>query len=305
VNGRPRTLAAALGAGLAALFALGAIAGAQEGVPAELREVGWWTDRPGATAAAEGGFEVAAGIDSSEQSVAALRFHFDAGSVTAFDVILTEAASLGTQFGGLKVCTTGAFWQGANPGPRDQAPEPDCSAEVRLTRSTSGAWLGSLAALAAGGGEVSLMVLPVYEPPVPVGPGMVVQIAGVEIAAAEGTPTTTTTTTTTTTIPVGAVGDGTTGSPPVGGDPAANYFEVPGSPAPTGEAAPPTEPAADATAGGDGEEEFFTLGPLEDDAGERRPWIRVLVLVPLSAGLGAGVVYARRFLNERGITLAG
>ena len=301
---RPVRVVAGALAAAGVLLGLGAVAFA-EPVPAELREVGWWTDRPGAAAAAEGGFEVGAGIDGAEQSVAALRLHFDAGSVTAFEVILTEVTSFGTQFGGLKVCTTGPFWQGANPGTLDQAPEPDCSAEVQLTRSNSGAWLGSLASLVRPGGEVSLMILPVYAPPVPVGPGMVVQIGAVEITTAEGTPTTTTTTTTTTTVPVGAVGDGTDGGALAGGDPPQNFFEVPGAPADAGGEPAGGDPGvAPVDEGTTEDDEFFTLGPLEDAEGDNRPWARLLLLVPLSAGAGAGVVYLRRYMNERGISLA-
>jgi hypothetical protein len=44
----------------------------------------------------------------------------------------------------------------------------------------------------------------------------------------------------------------------------------------------------------------FALAPVKQDKGPPRPWIRLVVLVPLCAAIGVGSVYGRRLLANRG-----
>lgn len=287
-------------ASLAALLLIGASAGAQEAGPVGVTvdQVGWWTARPAATATEDGGFEVATNGAGEAQSVAAAQLTIAADAVDSFSITLTESSAF-AEFGSIAVCRTVGLWIAENPGTLEDAPEADCSTRVNLTRTTDdGTWLGDITPLVRDGGMVSLAFVPEYRPPTPLGPGMVVRIAeiGTEATGTAATPDTTAPTTTsqapaTTVAPAGpSSGTQAPPTPPPTAAPAA----------PTGAEALPsptttvydTQPIAE-------DEEFFTLGPVEQGASESKPWFRLLLLVPLSAALGAGAVRIRRVVDER------
>lgn len=279
---------------------------AQDAVDVSVTEVGWWSSQPTAVAQPEGGFQIAAGATGEAQSVAALRLSMPAAKVDSLQVRLVESSSLGTELGVLQLCRTSDPWTAANPGAFDDAPEPDCTVSAGLTRTTDGVWLGDAAALAPEGGDVSVMIVPKYQPPAPIGPGMIVTISGGEFTGL-GSPLAPTDTTSTfdpgtspsfsggESDPFGPVGAGSFGVPAFGGS--ADFGDVPievANPAPTGAATG----GSDAAAHGADE---LALTPIDQESGPPPPWIRLVVLVPLSAAVGAGSVRARRLLALRAI----
>jgi hypothetical protein len=282
--------------GLFAVLALPGHVHAQESLQTDVVEVGWWSSRPTALAQPEKGFEVAAGPTGDAQSVAAIRLSIAPGTVSSLEVRLHEASALGAEFGILRVCTTTAPWTPANPGAFEQAPAPDCTAAVNLTRTGDGFWIGDVASLAPSGGQVSLMIVPLYQPPVPVGPGMTVTISAGEFKASGvstgGGGTTDTTDGSSTIDPsseeVFVSPDG--GSFGIGSDQFQPDF---GATTTTAVLATPT------TAAPAGDDDF-ALDPIANE-GESKPWVRLVLLVPLCAGFGVGGVHLRRLLGERGL----
>ncbi len=283
---------------------------AQESTGVNVSEVGWWSSQPTAMAQPAQGFEVAAGPQGDTQSVAAIRLSIAATHVDTLQVHLVEASggSIGTQFGGLRVCSTTGAWAAANPGKLADAPKEDCTVSANLTRTTDGSWLGDISALAPDGGEVALMILPVYQPPAPVGPGMVVPIASGEFTA-----TGTNAPTTTETIPDSSGSGGTTDQPPSdyygsfgggssGGDFTGGSFDVPPAVVGADGSATTVPVATTPTTQGDDQ---FALAPVASDGGRARPWVRLVILLPLCAGFGVGVVRLRRRLALGGLFAPG
>lgn len=279
---------------------------AQDAVDVSVTEVGWWSSQPTAVAQPEGGFQVAAGPSGEAQSVAALRLSMPPARVDSLQVQLVESSSLGAELGVLQLCTTAEPWSAANPGAFDDAPQPDCTVSAGLTRTTDGIWLGDAAALAPDGGDVSVMVVPKYQPPVPIGPGMIVTISGGEFTGL-GAPSDTTDTTSTVDPGIsptftggesdlfGPVGSGSFGVPTFGGS--ADFGEVP-----VEVASPETAGGPSAGSGGAVDQaDEFALTPIDQESGPPPPWIRLVVLVPLSAAIGVGSVRARRVLALRAI----
>ena len=293
---RARVLLGALG--LVLILAAILPASAQESVSADVTETGWWSNRIGAAERPEGGFEVAAGIDGAIQSMGALRILIGTDSVSTLEIALTEFASstTGTDFGTIRLCPTTTDWQAANPGPLSEAPKFDCDAgSVDLAHSTDMRYLGDIASLAPAGGEVSLAVVPNYAPPVPLGPGMLVQIDSVTLKATGGGPTTTTS------PPVTDFDDSFTPEPNIDLDPGG--FTDPGAafpdpPSPDDAATTPTTLLPKVP-----QDEFVGGAPIDisADSGETAPWFRLLFLTPLAAAIGLGSVFLRRQLEERGL----
>lgn len=279
---------------------------AQEAAGVTVEEVGWWSSQPTAFAQPEEGFQVAAGPQGDTQSVAAIRITIAATEVHELQVHLVEASggAIGTELGTLRVCTTTTPWTAANPGKLADAPVADCTSAATLTRTTDGSWLGDLTHLAPEGGTVSLVVQPLYQPPVPVGPGMIVTIAAGEFAATGSSSPSTTDTTFQ--ADGGAVDPSTTdlygsfGGGDFTGDFGTGSFEA--APPAVGEESPPTTaPPAPAPEGDDD----FALEPVASDDGNSKPWGRLLVLVPLCAGFGVASAQVRRRLAATGLVAAG
>lgn len=276
--------------------------------PAEvsLDQVGWWTSRPGATATGEGGFEVATDGAGEPQSVAAVQVTIDAATVDSFAISLSESSAL-AEFSSIAVCRIEVGWIAENPGALEDAPPQDCSTRVNLTRSADAmTWLGDLTPLVRDGGTVSMAFVPEYRPPTPLGTGMVVRIAEIAVevtgsddaaggavpptsSASGPAPTSATTTTPVTRPPAPAP---TAPSPSGAGAPAPS-----GAPA-SGATAPTTVAVVDIDENESAEEEFFTLGPVEQRTARSKPWARLVLLVPLSALVGAGAVQMRRLASR-------
>lgn len=287
------------GAALVAVSVLGLVvpwrAGAQA-VEVGVTAVGWWSSNPVAVAQPEGGFQVAAGPDGSTQSLAAVRLSIAATHVDSLPVHLVESSSVGTDFGILRMCTTKDAWTAANPGTMDSAPKPDCSVSASLTRTVDGSWLGDAAALAPDGGDVSLMVVPVFQPPspAPIGPGLIVTISGGQFTATGSNVTSTTAST----VDSSSVGSGSDGSTiDYFGTSGGGSFGIPDStitPSFGSVAPPPEQVAAPSRSTTNG----FALTPVKSDGGPATPWIRLIILLPLSAGVGVGAARLRRAIAE-------
>jgi hypothetical protein len=262
-------------------------------VAVKVVEVGWWTSRPPAEQPGDG-YEVAAGPDGAAQSVAALRLSIPATTINSMPVRLTETAGL-TQLGGvLQVCTTADAWTAADPGALDEAPTPNCTSSTNLTRTGDGVWLGDLGALAPQGGEVSLMIVPNYQPttPLPAGVGMTVRISKSELAATGG----------------GAASGGSDDgfvveAPPSGGDvfipadPGSSF----GVPAGGDIELDPAEQVTTTTVVPSQVEDDFALDPISEGGGPAKPWGRLIIIVPLCAAFGAASVFVRRQLEARSL----
>lgn len=272
-------------------------------------QVGWWTDRPAAPPAGEGAFEVASGVDAEPQSVAAFQVTIPATQVDTFGLTLVETAGFGSEFGSLAICRTEETWAPADPGELDDAPAAECSTKVYLTPVVEErTWIGDIAALVSEGGTVSLVVVPEYAPPAPVGPGMVVRIAEIQIAAqGSSAQSDETTTTLDFTTPGGsnqfddAPDSGFTAGPdPIAVGPSPGSIDLgaaePETPAPD---TPPTSVVSDT-----GDDGFFSLEPEDAATADGRPWVRLLLLVPLSIGIGLGSARLRRLAEEGRLPLS-
>ncbi|MEX2293637.1 MAG: hypothetical protein WD691_07585 [Acidimicrobiales bacterium] len=281
--------------GLGLMFLSPSVARASEEVDVTVAEVGWWSTNPAALPQADGGFQVGATPTGETQDVAALRLVIAGSSISSLQVQFDEASSIGTQFGALKLCRTNDPWVAANPGAATEAPNPDCSAAAVLTRTLDGVWLGDAAELVPEGGEVSLMVLPTYSPPAAVGPPMSVAISGGAFTATSlGAPTTTVGGTGT---PSGEADPTDLFGPSAGGSFGIGGFDA--EPPDFGIVTPEPPPATTGVVApsDNGDDEAFALPPLEDD-GPGAPWIRLVALVPLSAGLGVGAARLRRAVSD-------
>lgn len=294
-------------------------AGAKGAVEVTVDQVGWWSSNPASPPAGEGGFEVSAAPDRSVQSLAAIQLTFAATQVDSAQVTLTESAAAGAELGTLAVCTTDESWEAEDPGARGDAPKQDCSEKINLTRvEGEGTWLGDIASLVSDGGTVSIVILPEHTPPTPAGTGMVVRIGEIELTATGSSPTPPTTSGDLT--PSGGDSGGFFDpGPSSGGDTSfgggssfdGGSFDVPADsggavdPGPTGDPGADTPAAADDAGAITEDDGFFALDPIDEVATDGRPWIRLLLFVPLSAGIGFGSVHLRHFLEDRRLALLG
>lgn len=281
-------------------------ADAGEAVEVTVLRTGWWSARPGATETGEGGFEVSTGPDGTVQGIAAFEIDIPVEQVDTADIVLSESAAL-AEFGSLKLCTTADTWDPADPGALGDAPKPDCTVAVSLTRTLdSMTWLGNITPLVADGGTTTLMVVPEYAPPIPIGTGMFVRIETIELtaegsaAAAPVTPTT---------LDFSTPGGGNTFEP----TPDAGVIDSFGGDLPfsggsvgiddLGAGAP--DPAVAAPESISNDDDFFTLGDVEEVAAEPKPWIRLLFITPLSAGIGYATIRVKALLEDRAPQLIG
>lgn len=266
--------------------------------------VGWWSSEPGASAQPDGGFMVSA-LGGTATSVAAVRFSTPSG-VTSATLSLQEASGgFVTPASALQVCVTTAQWQPANPGAMADAPKPDCTKKVALTRDTTAlVWSGDVAPLLPTlGGEPSLMIVPGETPNggSPLDPGfrIVFSAAKLAVVSAPGT--------TEAAAPAPAADFSDPGS---GSGSSYDPGTAGGSISGIGAVTPTTAAPSPSTSTTIKQAEAFS--PPQLAAGESagrgggadQPWERLLFLVPISALLGVGSVYVRRYLAQRGVVEA-
>ena len=281
------------------VVALGGIASALDGDPPA--NVGWWSQDPTASAQPDGGFQVS-GIAGEAVSVAAVRFSTPSGVVTA-NLTLQEAdGGFVTPATALQVCKTTEPWEPANPGAYDDAPTPDCSAPVSLERDADAlVWSAPVGALLPSlGGETSLMIVPAETAGggSPLDPGFQVTFSEAALAVVSAPGTTAGPSTTFSSGSLGGSGGGGFSGGTSGGS---SFTPPPPSPVTTqAPTTPDTQPESAASG------EAFTPPALAGGAtpgggGSDQPWERLLILVPLSALIGAGTVYGKRVLQQRGV----
>lgn len=266
-------------------------------------ETGWWSRDLLAQPVTNGGFSIGWAVEQ-EQSAAAVRIDLSGDLAGTVYLELKEIGGTAPDLGLARVCVTVDTWGAANPGPYDALPDADCAPgeTADLGRDSSAlTWLGDITALvaAAEGDTLSLVVRPVGKP------------------VAEGVPAT---------APFQVqfdhaalvVDPGSTGSPPPAGeappvgpgvDEGGGSFVDPGLPPsdfgsgfespPLPDVGSPNPGAATPTTAAPTPEELVALGPVDVTPSEGTPWIRVLVLMPISAAIGAAMAAARRWIQER------
>ena len=278
--------------GVAAAVAAPAAAQAEPPVTA----VGWWTDRVLAQEKGEGGIEVARTLDGD--SVAALTIE-SGGAVSSATITLTEVetGTVRADTAVVDVCDTGPF-VATDAGPIAEAPATECTGGIALTRGDDGTWTGDITAI-VGDSTTFLAVVPgpVPDDATPLDPGFVLEFEAPVVA-----------------LTLGSVDDGadpvapvdTIAPPPDFSAPApTDSFDFSPTPSPSFDS-PPIEsapvttvaPPVDSSTSESTEIAGPTLNsaPISGGSGDTRPWVRLLLLVPLSAGAGAGAaaVFGRR-----------
>lgn len=271
---------------------------------ATVESVGWWTDRSLAQPRGPGGFEVASTLDGTSVAAIALRVDGEPASAT---LTLAESGGLRPETAVLRVCATAAF-EPADGGALADAPATTCQTGVDLSRGDGGTWTGAVASL-LDGPVTALAVVPATPTaePSPVDPGFTVEFSGVTVTATGPVsptepPTTTTPRGTTQTLP-----PATAPPPETGGfTPSAPEPQFVPPPAPATTIAPGTPttiaPPVDASTAEDREIAGAPLaaGPITGGSGDAKPWVRLLLLMPLSVAAGAGAIFGRRTFNGSG-----
>jgi hypothetical protein len=282
---------------------LGPVAHGESSPP--IVETGWWSRDLLAQPVTNGGFAIGWAVEQ-EQSAAAVRIDLSGDLAGTVYLELKEIGGTAPDLGLARVCVTDDTWGAANPGPYDALPESDCAAgeTADLGRDSSAlTWLGDITALvaAAEGDTLSLVVRPVGKP------------------LAEGLPAT---------APFQVqfdyaalvVDPGSTGAPPPAGetppvgpgvDVGGGSFVDPGLPPsefgsgfespPLPEVASPTPGATTPTTAAPTPDELVALGPVDVTPSGGKPWIRVLLLIPISAGIGLAMAAARRRQQDRSV----
>ena len=316
---------------------LGAVAAADAGsdparaAGATITEIGWWTRTP-STTTPEGGFQIAKAPDGP-QSVAALRVQVD-GEVQGALLILFETAGGYRQNDAvIEACPTSAPWAAAAGGPIEEAPAPDCTNKLSLSRNgTIGSWTVDLAPLLQGAaGPVSIVLTPgtattitppqppsVPAPvplpgapaapapavPAPVELGFTVEFARAEMPASGGSSDAPSPTPS----PSGSGSIATGGGDTFGSGfaptfaPSDAFASSSPSLTPSRTALPSATPdVATSGAGGVGTAAAVESGlqPVAATRGPSPPWGRLLLLIPLSALVGAAGSFARKNVLER------
>lgn len=258
--------------------------------------VGWWTDRVLAQEKGEGGFEVARTLDGS--SVAAATVDAGGGAVTSATITLTEveAGSVRADAGVVDVCEGGPF-VAADPGELADAPVTECTGGVALERADDGTWTGDITALV--GPTTSFLAIvpgPVPDDATPLDPGFVLEFEA-PVVALTVTPADDETTPP---APVDTVAPPDFSSPTPSPDfeftpTPSPSFDDPAPSAPVTTVAPPVDESTSESTEIAGPQ--LNTAPISGGSGDAKPWIRLLILVPLSVVAGAAAVFGRRRLQ--------
>jgi hypothetical protein len=299
---------------------------------ATISETGWWSRTPGTTTP-EGGFQIAKAPDGP-QSVAALRVNVEGEVSSALLILFETSGGYLQDGAVIEACPTTAPWTAAAGGPLEEAPASDCTNKLTLARNaTIGSWTVDLAPLLQGAtGPVSVVLtpgtattvtppqppavpspvplvpvptappVPVPAVPAPVDPGFSVEFSRAELQTSE--------TSSSVDAPTPSPSSSGSGSIASSGDfdsgtsfaptftPTDSFAVTPSAsvtpsrtnlPAATAQAAP-------VGAGGVGTAASVESGlqPVAASRGAAPPWGRLLLLIPLSAVVGAVGTFGRR-----------
>jgi hypothetical protein len=300
--------ARALGSASAALLAVGLggwlapVALGESSPP--IVETGWWSRDLLAQPVDDGGFAIGWAVEA-EQSAAAVRIDLSGDLAGTVYLELHEVGGAGSDLGQAQLCVTEDTWTAANPGPYDELPEAACAdgETADLGRDAVAlTWLGDITALVAATDEdtLSLVVRPVGKrvaDDLPATAPFQVQFdeavllidsgTGEPVPPGDGTD-----------LPPADPGFDVGGGPFVDPGPPGSDFvspPLPTPPAPALEASPTTE--------GPTPDDLVALGPVDVTPSEGRPWVRLVLLIPLSTGVGFAMAAARRWKQDRAIAL--
>lgn len=255
--------------------------------PAEIRDVGWWTQTPSAQPKDDGGFEVARG-PSGDISVAAIRIDVLQPLRKAV-LVAIESGGVATDQAAIRVCPTSDTWAPANPGAWSERPATGCDrGSAELKRTPTGWAADVLALIADAGPRPSLVLVPDAGASNPL--GFQVDFAGATLDA-EAFPEQQT-------QPPPAPAPPPSFSEPTTTFPQTAVPEDEPRPAPDVPEQAPPEQVAPAQAAGTFPQQRDTVPP-HDDPGP--PWGRLAYLIPLAGAAGAAVAYGRKLIRERGI----
>ena len=285
-------------AALVAVIGLGVAYQAQSAPDvAHIGFVGWWSKRPGAMPTpTDTGFEIAAGVDGTE-SVAAFRILIN-GDITKATLVLPEAsatASIGISTPKLQLCPTASPWLKVNDGKYDDAPKPDCTNPIAMTRdATKLTWSADVTSLLAGPrSELSLMAVPAPDASLPVPPTYFVTFSTPRIDAT-GTPDVV--------APPAAAAPKPSGptAPPVVASKPSTAPKVtskgPTAPAPSAAPTPTTAPAAPAAPAQQAAAPTPARFGAPANKKASKQWGKLVLLVPLSLLAGAAYTQAKKRL---------
>lgn len=291
-----RTVAAAIVLAAALSLAAASVAGAQPEPP--VTGVGWWTDRVLAQEKEEGGIEVARTLDGS--SVAAIRVE-SGGAVASATITLTEVDTgvVRAEDAVVDVCDSGPF-VAADAGELAEAPATECTEGIALVRGDDGTWTGDVTAI-VGDSTTFLAIVPgpVPDDAPPLDPGFVLEfespVVSVTLAPSDTAPPVAPAETVAPAPPVDFSSPAPSPSIDFGGSSSPPSFGSPSIPAaPVTTVAPPVDESTSESTEIAGP--TINSGPISGGSGDAKPWIRLLLLVPLSAGAGAVAVLGRRRL---------
>jgi hypothetical protein len=253
---------------------------------ASITQVGWWSQRPGASELPKGGFELAL-APTGALSQAAMRIEVDAVQLNSALVVLLESSAAGAEAASVLACPTTADWTAANPGAWNERPTPNCNKSVPLSRSFDGDWSGDIRELLSLG-TVSIVLVPASHPDTqgaPIPYQIVFENARL-LASAPAAPSTP--------APRDGGAPVITQAPPrrVTAPEAPQSGTAGGPPAVVAEPEPTEAPADD---------DFPQALDDTEQVGSNRPWWRLVILLPLASLVGVAAVYTRRMLRERGL----
>ena len=286
-----RRVRGALVAAVVAAVAL-AVANAAAAPPGA---VGWWTQRPGAAPLGDGAIEIAASV-RGEESIAAVRVDALPGGAVPARLVLTEAAPP-TGEAAFRACPATSPWDPADGGDFGARPTSDCATAVDAVADGAGTWTIDLALLLAGGSTADVVLVPNAPellPGLPAGLGFTISFSGIDVVASSSAAPSTTATPRP--APVAA--------PEPARPPASPAPAVRPSPVPAGVPTTVAGVGNDGTGGSLGSPVApgatvpSIMFDLASDS-ERRPWGRLLLLVPLSAAAGFGAVATRNAARAR------
>ena len=193
-------------------------------------------------------------------------------------------------------------WEAANPGAYEDLPASSCAAGDSADLGRDGTalrWVADITALVAGadGSTLSLVVHPVGKPladGVPATAPFEVRFdtAALLVDTGSGAPPPTDVS------PVTVDPGGSVIDP---GLPVVDYgsgYEAPELPA----VETPAPALASTTTLGPTPDDLVALGPVDVTGADGRPWGRVVLLTPISAGVGFAMAAVRRWLADRAIT---